>query len=149
MAAVTGTERDPADERLHQLLAGLTAVRGGVIDDDPRNVFALTGVLELYGLNVAHARDGQHGIEMLQAGDYDLVLMDTMMPQLDGHATTEAIRRMARFADLPVIAVTAQAMPGDREKSLAAGANDHVTKPVDTEELLGCMERWLAVRANG
>jgi signal transduction histidine kinase/HAMP domain-containing protein len=130
----------------HESLRGRRVL---IIDDDPRNAFALTGVLELYGLDVAHARDGQQGIEMLRAGQFDLVLMDTMMPQLDGHATIQAIRQMPRFAALPVIAVTARAMQGDREKSLAAGASDYVTKPVDTEELLGCMERWLAVRADG
>ena len=66
------------------------------------------------------------------------------MPQLDGHATTRAIREMPQFADLPVIAVTARAMHGDKDKSIAAGASDYVTKPVDTEQLLTCMERWLA-----
>ncbi|HET9899012.1 MAG TPA: HAMP domain-containing protein [Streptosporangiaceae bacterium] len=114
-----------------------------IVDDDPRNVFALTGVLELYGLTVIHADNGQHGIEALRGGDIDLVLMDVMMPQLDGHATTRAIRAMPQFADLPVIAVTARAMQGDKDKSIAAGASDYVTKPVDTEQLLSCMERWL------
>ncbi len=114
-----------------------------IIDDDPRNVFALSSVLELYGLTVVHADNGRHGIEALAAGDIDLVLMDVMMPQLDGHATTRAIRAMKRFADLPVIAVTARAMHGDKDKSIAAGASDYVTKPVDTEQLLTCMERWL------
>ena len=114
-----------------------------IVDDDPRNVFALTSVLELYGLTVLHADDGQHGIEALAGGDIDLVLMDVMMPQLDGHATTRAIRAMPQFTDLPVIAVTARAMHGDKDKSIAAGASDYVTKPVDTEQLLACMERWL------
>ncbi len=71
--------------------------------------------------------------------------MDVMMPEMDGHATMAAIRDMPRFAGLPIIAVTARAMQGDRQKSLDAGASDYVTKPVDTEELLTCMERWLAV----
>ncbi len=115
-----------------------------IVDDDPRNVFALTGVLELYGLTVIHADNGQHGIEALRGGGIDLVLMDVMMPQLDGHATTRAIRSMPQFADLPVIAVTARAMHGDKDKSIAAGASDYVTKPVDTEQLLTCMERWLS-----
>ena len=75
--------------------------------------------------------------------DIDLVLMDVMMPEMDGYTTTAAIREMPEFADLPVIAVTARAMQGDRDKSLAAGATDYVTKPVDTEELLGCIKRWL------
>ena len=71
------------------------------------------------------------------------MLMDVMMPEMDGYATTTAIREMPQFANLPVIAVTARAMQGDRDKSLAAGASDYVTKPVDTDELLSCMERWL------
>ena len=115
-----------------------------IVDDDPRNVFALTGVLELYGMTVIHADNGERGIEALKGGDIDLVLMDVMMPQLDGHATTRAIREMPQFADLPVIAVTARAMAADRDKSIAAGASDYVTKPVDTEQLLTCMERWLS-----
>ncbi|HWF80915.1 MAG TPA: response regulator, partial [Streptosporangiaceae bacterium] len=127
--------------------AGHESLRGRrvlIVDDDPRNVFALTGVLELYGLTVIHADDGEHGIEALKGGGIDLVLMDVMMPQLDGYATTRAIREMPQFADLPVIAVTARAMAGDRDKSIAAGASDYVTKPVDTEQLLTCMERWLS-----
>jgi signal transduction histidine kinase/HAMP domain-containing protein len=125
----------------HESLRGRRVL---IVDDDPRNVFALTGVLELYGLTVIHADNGEHGIEALKGGGIDLVLMDVMMPQLDGHATTRAIREMPQFADLPVIAVTARAMAGDRDKSIAAGASDYVTKPVDTEQLLTCMERWLS-----
>lgn len=116
-----------------------------VIDDDARNVFAITSTLELHGLRVTQASDGSHGIEALRAApDTDLILMDVMMPGMDGYATMAAIRQMPRFGRLPIIAVTARAMPGDREKSLAAGANDYVTKPVDTDELLTCMERWLS-----
>ncbi|HVV21391.1 MAG TPA: HAMP domain-containing protein [Pseudonocardiaceae bacterium] len=115
-----------------------------VIDDDVRNVFAITGVLELAGLKVLHAPNGRRGIELLLAEDsVDLVLMDVMMPEMDGYATTSAIRDMPQFADLPIIAVTAKAMQGDREKSLDSGATDYVTKPVDADELLSCMRRWL------
>jgi len=115
-----------------------------IVDDDVRNAFAITSVLELYGLTVIHASSGRQGIEALRSSyDIDLVLMDVMMPEMDGYATTAAIREMPRFADLPVIAVTARAMQGDKDKSLAAGASDYVTKPVDTDELLTCMERWL------
>jgi signal transduction histidine kinase/HAMP domain-containing protein/ActR/RegA family two-component response regulator len=115
-----------------------------IIDDDVRNVFAITSILELYGLSVIHAPDGRQGIAALQATeDIDLVLMDVMMPEMDGYATTEAIRGIPRLADLPVIAVTARAMPEDRARSIASGATDYVTKPVDTEELLACMERCL------
>ena len=116
-----------------------------VIDDDARNVFAISSTLELRGLRVTHASDGRQGINALRAApDTDLILMDVMMPGMDGYATMTAIRRMPQFGRLPIIAVTARAMPGDREKSLAAGANDYVTKPVDTEDLLISMERWLA-----
>jgi CheY-like chemotaxis protein len=116
-----------------------------VIDDDARNVFAITSTLELHGLQVSQASDGRRGIEALRAApEIHLILMDLMMPGMDGYATMSAIRQMPRFGRLPIIAVTARAMPGDREKSLAAGANDYVTKPVDTDELLSCMERWLS-----
>jgi signal transduction histidine kinase/HAMP domain-containing protein/ActR/RegA family two-component response regulator len=130
--------------------AGLNGRRVLVVDDDLRNVFAITSVLELYGLTVVHAPSGQQGIDTLRADqDIDLVLMDVMMPEMDGYTTTAAIREMPEFADLPVIAVTARAMQGDRDKSLAAGATDYVTKPVDTEELLGCIKRWLPAPASG
>jgi signal transduction histidine kinase/HAMP domain-containing protein/CheY-like chemotaxis protein len=115
-----------------------------LVDDDPRNAFALTNALELYGLTIVRASDGRKAIDQLAAGDIDLVLMDVMMPQLDGHQTMREIRQMPRFAHLPVIAVTARAMQGDREKSLSAGASDYVTKPVDIEELLNRMEQWLS-----
>jgi signal transduction histidine kinase/CheY-like chemotaxis protein/HAMP domain-containing protein len=116
-----------------------------VIDDDARNVFALSSTLELHGMRVAHASDGRQGIEALLATPgTDLILMDIMMPGMDGYAAMTVIRQMPQFATLPIIAVTARAMPSDRQKSLAAGASDYVTKPVDTDELLNCMERWLA-----
>ena len=103
-----------------------------IVDDDVRNVFALTSVLEQHGIEVLYAENGREGIETLdRTPDVDLVLMDVMMPELDGYATTAAIRRMPQFADLPIIALTAKAMQGDREKSIAAGASDYVTKPVD------------------
>ena len=108
-----------------------------MVDDDVRTVFALTSALELHGLTVLHAENGLRGIEMLSRNpDVGLVLMDLMMPGMDGYATTERIRGMPQFADLPIIAVTAKAMKGDREKSLAAGTNEHVTKPVDVAGLL-------------
>src|SRR5579859_3452076 len=127
--------------------AGHDGLRGRkvlIVDDDLRNVFAITSILELYGLTVLHASDGRTGIEVLQQhGDVDIVLMDVMMPEMDGYATTAAIRQIPGLAHLPVIAVTARAMQGDRDKSIAAGATDYVTKPVDTEDLLTVMERWL------
>jgi signal transduction histidine kinase/HAMP domain-containing protein/CheY-like chemotaxis protein len=126
----------------HEVLRGKQVL---VIDDDTRNVFAITSTLELAGMAVTQAPDGRKGIEqLLSAGRVDLVLMDVMMPELDGYATMSAIRKMPAFATLPIIAVTARAMPGDKEKSIAAGASDYVTKPVDTEELLSRIERWIS-----
>ncbi|MCM3925341.1 response regulator, partial [Frankia sp. AiPs1] len=122
-------------------IAGRTVL---VVDDDVRNVFAITSILDLYGLRVIHAADGRMGIDALQSNpDIDLVLMDVMMPEMDGYATTTAIRAMPQFADLPIIAVTAKAMPDDRQKCLDAGATDYVTKPVDIEELLACIRAGL------
>jgi CheY-like chemotaxis protein len=131
-------------ERPDNPLSGRTVL---VIDDDVRNVFAITGMLELNELTVLHAPNGRKGIELLldNGNAVDLVLMDVMMPELDGYATTAAIREMPQFAELPIIAVTAKAMQGDREKSLDSGATDYVTKPVDADALLSCMRRWLPV----
>jgi signal transduction histidine kinase/CheY-like chemotaxis protein/HAMP domain-containing protein len=115
-----------------------------IIDDDVRNAFAISSILELYDMTVLHAADGRTGIETLCATEgIDIVLMDVMMPEFDGYASIGMIRKIPERAGLPVIAVTARAMHGDKEKSLAAGANDYVTKPVDAEELLRCMERWV------
>jgi signal transduction histidine kinase/HAMP domain-containing protein/CheY-like chemotaxis protein len=108
-----------------------------IVDDDLRNVFALTAMLEQHGLDVVYADNGVAGVRALeQYKDIALVLMDVMMPELDGNATIAAIREMSSHADLPVIAVTAKAMPEDRERTLAAGANDYVTKPVNNNQLL-------------
>jgi signal transduction histidine kinase/CheY-like chemotaxis protein/HAMP domain-containing protein len=140
------TARDTsAGGQRHPALRGRKVL---VIDDDARNLFAITSTLEMFGMTVTRASDGRHGIEaLLAAPDTDIALMDVMMPGMDGYATMTAVRRMPQLAALPIIAVTARAMPGDREKSLAAGASDYVTKPVDTDELLACIERLLAPRA--
>jgi CheY-like chemotaxis protein len=115
-----------------------------IVDDDVRNVFALTSALEQHAMAVVYAENGREGIETLEQNpDVDLVLMDIMMPEMDGYATTEAIRSMPRFARLPIIALTAKAMKGDRERSIAAGASDYVTKPVDVDQLLSLMRVWL------
>ncbi|WP_461027551.1 response regulator, partial [Streptomyces sparsus] len=115
-----------------------------IVDDDIRNVFALTSVLEQNGLQVLYAENGREGIEVLeQHDDVALVLMDIMMPEMDGYATTVAIRKMPQFAGLPIIALTAKAMKGDREKSIDSGASDYVTKPVDTDHLLDVMRQWM------
>jgi signal transduction histidine kinase/CheY-like chemotaxis protein len=115
-----------------------------VVDDDERNVFALVGVLELHGAEVLRAADGQEGLDVLQSReDIDVVLMDVMMPELDGYEATRRIRSVPHFADLPIIAVTAKAMPGDREEILAAGATDYVVKPLDADDLVARIRRHL------
>ncbi|MFG2916869.1 HAMP domain-containing protein [Kitasatospora sp. NPDC048298] len=134
-------ERPPAAPAPTGPLAGRTVL---IVDDDIRNVFALTAALERHGLSILHAADGRAGLDLLRGHpETDLVLMDVMMPGLDGYAAIAAIRADARFERLPVVAVTAKAMPGDRDRSLAAGADDHVTKPVDTGRLLERMRHWL------
>ncbi|MBL1085082.1 HAMP domain-containing protein [Streptomyces actinomycinicus] len=118
-----------------------------IVDDDIRNVFALTSVLEQHGLSVLYAENGREGIEVLeQHDDVAVVLMDIMMPEMDGYATTTAIRRMPQFAGLPIIALTAKAMKGDREKAIESGASDYVTKPVDPDHLLAVMRQWMTAR---
>jgi len=119
-----------------------------IVDDDLRNVFALTSLLEAHGLRVVFADNGVAGVRALERHeDIALVLMDVMMPELDGNATIAAIRNLSRYADLPIIAVTAKAMQEDRTKSLASGANDYVTKPVDTELLLELISAHLTTQA--
>ncbi|MGR6318312.1 HAMP domain-containing protein [Micromonospora soli] len=131
----------PVSDPVPPALAGRKVL---VVDDDARNVFALTNILELHGLDVVYAENGRKGVEtLMRHDDIDLVLMDVMMPEMDGYAATAAIRAMPRYADLPIIAVTAKAMRGDREKSISSGASDYVTKPVDAEDLLSCIHRWL------
>ncbi len=138
--AAEGSVRPVPAAMPHEALRGHKVL---VVDDDPRNAFVLTDVLEMHGMTVVQATDGRKAIAELARGDIDLVLMDVMMPQMDGYETTRAIRSMPQYARLPVITVTARAMQGDREKSIDAGATDYITKPIDIEELLNCMERWL------
>ena len=123
------------------VLAGKTVL---VVDDDVRNLFALTTAFERYSINVITAESGQEAINIL--GDnsaIDIVLMDIMMPEMDGYETTQKIRREHKNTHLPIIAVTAKAMKGDREKCLEAGASDYITKPVKIDQLLSLMRVWL------
>ncbi|MCU1239063.1 MAG: sensor hybrid histidine kinase, partial [Candidatus Solibacter sp.] len=115
-----------------------------VVDDDVRNIFALTSVLEQHDLQVVHAENGRAGIEMLlKTPDVDGVLMDIMMPEMDGYETMRAIRKIPEFRTLPIFAVTAKAMKGDRAKCIEAGASDYITKPVDLEQLFSVLRVWL------
>ncbi|MBH8551243.1 response regulator [Nostocaceae cyanobacterium CENA357] len=131
-------------EQLHQTDPVLTNRKILIVDDDLRNIFALTSFLESYQMEVLFAENGRDGIEMLQANpETNIVLMDVMMPEMDGYETTRAIRQQPKFRTLPIIALTAKAMPGDREKCIEAGASDYITKPVDTEQLLSLLRVWL------
>jgi CheY-like chemotaxis protein len=131
-------------ESMHQadsVLQGRTIM---IVDDDVRNVFALTSALEARGMVVRFAENGREALEQLREdAAVDLVLMDVMMPEMDGYETTQAVRQMPQFEGLPIIALTAKAMKGDREKSIQAGASDYITKPVDVEQLLSLMRVWL------
>ncbi len=137
-------ERRRVLEQLHSADAVFQGRKILIVDDDVRNVFALAAVLEGYGMEVVYGENGHEGLAKLQEHpDVDLVLMDVMMPELDGHETTRAVREQDRFKKLPIIALTAKAMKGDREKSIEAGASDYITKPVDTDQLLSLMRVWL------
>ncbi|ATB50771.1 HAMP domain-containing protein [Corallococcus macrosporus] len=115
-----------------------------VVDDDMRNIFALTSVLENHGMQVVFAENGRAAIEMLeQHRDVDIVLMDVMMPEMDGYETMRAIRKDLKYSSLPIIAVTAKALKDDREKCMAAGASDYLPKPVDTDKLLELIRLWV------
>jgi CheY-like chemotaxis protein/signal transduction histidine kinase/HAMP domain-containing protein len=115
-----------------------------IVDDDVRNIYALATVLEEAGMSVVFAENGREGLEVLEnAGAVDIVLMDVMMPEMDGYETMHRIRQNPDHKSLPILALTAKAMKGDREKCLAAGASDYVTKPVDPDQLLSLMRVWL------
>jgi signal transduction histidine kinase/DNA-binding response OmpR family regulator/CHASE3 domain sensor protein len=135
-AAAVQTQAEAAD------LAGRTVL---VVDDDMRNIFALSKVLRARGLNVLMAQDGPKALAQLElrGGRVDAVLMDVMMPGMDGYETTRQIRARPGWTRIPIIAVTAKAMPGDREKCLEAGANDYLSKPIDVDKLLSLLRTWM------
>ncbi|HXG56315.1 MAG TPA: HAMP domain-containing protein [Vicinamibacterales bacterium] len=131
-------------ERLHTTDPALSGRKVLVVDDDIRNIFALTSILEQHDVEVIYAENGRDGIELLKnTPGIDGVLMDVMMPEMDGYEATRAIRQIRAFKTLPIIAVTAKAMKGDREKCIEAGASDYITKPVDTEQLISLLRVWL------
>ncbi|MCI0357477.1 MAG: response regulator, partial [Planctomycetaceae bacterium] len=124
-----------------QTLAGKRVL---IVDDDMRNIFALATVLEERAMETIYADNGHDAIRMLQTeSGIDIVLMDIMMPDLDGLETIRIIRGDARLREMPIVAVTAKAMKGDREKCIEAGAWDYLSKPVDTEQLLTVLRNWL------
>jgi CheY-like chemotaxis protein len=131
-------------ERLHGSTEVLCGRKVLVVDDDARNIFALTSLLESQEMEVISATNGRQAIELIQSTpDLDMVLMDIMMPEMDGYETMREIRGMPPFRTLPMLALTAKAMKGDREKCLDAGASDYIAKPVNTDQLLSLMRVWL------
>jgi CheY-like chemotaxis protein len=114
-----------------------------IVDDDIRNIFALSSVLEDYGMDIRTADNGREAIGIAQRGDLDVILMDIMMPEMDGLETMREIRKIPACKDLPIVAVTAKAMKGDRERCIEAGAWDYLSKPVDREQLLSVLKAWL------
>jgi CheY-like chemotaxis protein len=115
-----------------------------VIDDDVRNIFAITSALERFEIRVLYADNGKDGLALLEKQPVDVVLMDIMMPEMDGYEVIQRIRAVPRWKDLPVIAVTAKAMGSDREKCILAGATDYIAKPVDMAHLLSVLRLRLA-----
>ncbi|HTF94754.1 MAG TPA: HAMP domain-containing protein [Cellvibrio sp.] len=131
-------------EAMHDIGSSLAGRKVLVVDDDLRNIFALSSVLERQEMKVLFAENGRDGIEVLEKNpDIEIVLMDIMMPEMDGYDTMRAIRRIPRFKSLPIITLTAKAMKGDRDKCIAAGASDYITKPVDIPQLLSLMRIWM------
>jgi CheY-like chemotaxis protein len=131
-------------EQLHSSDAVLAGKKVLLVDDDIRNIFALTSVLERHGMEVLSAENGKDALETLQkAHRVDVVLMDIMLPEMDGYETTRRIREVPRFRKLPIIALTAKAMKGDREKCIEAGASDYIAKPVDPDQLLSLLRVWV------
>ncbi|WP_018217218.1 response regulator [Salinispora vitiensis] len=142
MPAVELLPTTTADATATRQLAGATVL---IVDDDVRTVFALTSALELHGMTVLYADNGADGVRLLaEHPEADIVLMDAMIPDQDGYETTRQIRRNHRFADLPIVFLTAKAMPGDRESALAAGGSGYITKPVDLDELIELISSWIS-----
>jgi CheY-like chemotaxis protein len=137
-------EKQKLLERLHRSDDALVGKKVLVVDDDVRNIFALSSVLERRGMTVLTAGTGKQAIETLESTpDVAIVLMDIMMPEMDGYETMQVIRQKGALRRLPIIALTAKAMKGDREKCLEAGASEYLAKPVNTDQLLSALRMWL------
>jgi len=142
------TELPPEKQRMLERLNGsdedLVGQKALLVDDDIRNIFALSSVLERHGMRVLTASTGREAVELIDATpDISIVLMDIMMPEMDGYETIQQIRRNSALRRLPIVALTAKAMKGDREKCMEAGASDYIAKPVNTEQLLTVLRMWL------
>jgi CheY-like chemotaxis protein len=137
-------EKQKMLDRLHRSDDALVGKKVLVVDDDVRNIFALSSVLERRGMTVLTAGTGREAITLIESTpDVAIVLMDIMMPEMDGYETMQVIRQNSSFARLPIIALTAKAMKGDREKCLEAGASEYLAKPVNTDQLLSALRMWL------
>jgi HAMP domain-containing protein/CheY-like chemotaxis protein/signal transduction histidine kinase len=131
-------------EQLHESDPVLAGKKALIVDDDMRNIYALTSLLERHKMKVLYAESGAEGIDMLRENtDIDVVLMDVMMPEMDGYEAMRRIRAMEEYKNLPMIALTAKAMKGDREKCMEAGASDYITKPIDAQQLVSLLRVWL------
>ena len=138
------SENVSSTKSLGSLSDVLTGKKILVTDDDARNIFSLTKALEKYQVEVVVAMDGKQAIEQMEENpDINVVLMDMMMPEMDGYETIRQIRKDKRYAKLPVIAVTAKSMVGDRQKCIDAGASDYISKPVDLDQMLSLLRVWL------
>jgi CheY-like chemotaxis protein len=140
----TDARKKPATERLGGLYEVLNNKTVLIADDDVRNIFSLTKALEQHKMKVLAATDGKEALQILKDNPLvDIVLMDMMMPEMDGYESTREIRKIHAYKQLPILAVTAKAMMGDREKCIAAGASDYISKPVDIDQLISLLRVWL------
>jgi CheY-like chemotaxis protein len=138
--------KEPHRKVLDDIYGSTKALAGRrvlIVDDDIRNIFALSSLLEDYGMDIKTADNGREAIEHARRGELDIILMDIMMPEMDGLETTKEIRKIPACKDLPIVAVTAKAMKGDRERCIEAGAWDYLSKPVDREQLITVLKAWL------
>ena len=138
-------KKDSAPAAANRSAPELEGAKILIVDDDIRNIYSLTSVLESYDVEVLHAERGKEGIAILEeVPGIDVALIDIMMPEMDGYETMQQIRQRPDLAELPLIAVTAKAMKGDRQKCLDAGASDYIAKPVDIDLLLALLRVWVA-----